>query len=211
MPVPKNKSTAPTLSPAKTAPAVLQETATRSRTPKSGSTLSESQPAKRKADDDAVLDLENKKKFEAEFLPTVEIICEPFIGSALSRLSTNLPPSQAPRRSMADYSTVLEPDESAKANVCSEKSILLRFKAAIFTAINTCDKSFKSLTWVNKINPMVPLCPFELDGVCNDRTCIYQHLSQYKPSATETLKASQLLFHLLLLIYSDSGILFLRC
>ena len=156
--------------------------------PKPSSGQPGSQPPKRKANDGTALELASGK-FEADFLPSVSEICKPYTGSSVSMPAKNLAPTQS-RTSIADYSTVLEPDVSERANICNEESILLRFKPVIFTSLFACDKPYRSLTWVNKINPKVPLCPYELDGVCNDASCIYQHQSQYKPSEAEALKAS---------------------
>ena len=36
---------------------------------------------------------------------------------------------------------------------------------------------FRSLTYSHTINPEIPLCRYELDGVCNDDSCQSQHLS----------------------------------
>lgn len=35
---------------------------------------------------------------------------------------------------------------------------------------------FRSLTYSHTINPDIPLCRYELDGVCNDDSCQSQHL-----------------------------------
>ena len=35
---------------------------------------------------------------------------------------------------------------------------------------------FRSLTYSHTINPDIPLCRYELDGVCNDDSCQNQHL-----------------------------------
>lgn len=35
---------------------------------------------------------------------------------------------------------------------------------------------FRSLTYSHTINPEIPLCRYELDGVCNDDSCQSQHL-----------------------------------
>ena len=35
---------------------------------------------------------------------------------------------------------------------------------------------FRSLTYSHTINPDIPMCRYELDGVCNDDSCQSQHL-----------------------------------
>ena len=35
---------------------------------------------------------------------------------------------------------------------------------------------FRSLTYSHTINPDIPLCRYDLDGVCNDDSCPSQHL-----------------------------------
>lgn len=40
-----------------------------------------------------------------------------------------------------------------------------------------------SLTYSSTIDPAVPLCPYELNGACNDETCSFQHLANIVPTS----------------------------
>ena len=37
-----------------------------------------------------------------------------------------------------------------------------------------------------RIDPHVEFCPFELEGICNDDLCAYQHISRVKQGAGDT-------------------------
>jgi len=55
---------------------------------------------------------------------------------------------------------------------------LKSFKAYLYHPdyLGTVPHGFQSLSFVNKINPEVPICDFEVDGgVCNDPMCKRQH------------------------------------
>ena len=48
--------------------------------------------------------------------------------------------------------------------------------------------SLTSLTFSNKLNPVWPLCNFDLQGKCNDEDCRFQHFAQCKLSQEQTLQ-----------------------
>ncbi|ETV80100.1 hypothetical protein, variant [Aphanomyces astaci] len=53
-----------------------------------------------------------------------------------------------------------------------------RFHPA-YTATHSVQPSLLSATYSNHVDPMKVLCPFELNGVCHDDKCEYQHERQY--------------------------------
>lgn len=48
--------------------------------------------------------------------------------------------------------------------------------------------SLTSLSFSNKLNPVWPLCNFDLQGKCNDEDCKFQHFIQCKLSQEQTLQ-----------------------
>lgn len=48
--------------------------------------------------------------------------------------------------------------------------------------------SLTSLTFSNKLNPLWPLCNFDLQGKCNDEDCKFQHVITCKLSQEEMLQ-----------------------
>lgn len=48
--------------------------------------------------------------------------------------------------------------------------------------------SLTSLTFSNKLNPLWPLCNFDLQGKCNDEDCKFQHFLACKLSQDEVLQ-----------------------
>ena len=48
--------------------------------------------------------------------------------------------------------------------------------------------SLTSLTFSNKLNPVWPLCNFDLQGKCNDEDCRFQHFVQSKLSQEQMLQ-----------------------
>ncbi|EDO26520.1 predicted protein, partial [Nematostella vectensis] len=45
-----------------------------------------------------------------------------------------------------------------------------------------------SPSYSNKISPKVLFCKYDIQGVCNDVDCAYQHLTDYMLTETETLE-----------------------
>jgi hypothetical protein len=56
-------------------------------------------------------------------------------------------------------------------------SPLYRFKDFRFhpSFLSTIPGGHKSLTYTHNIDPVKQLCPFEMNGRCNDKDCSFQH------------------------------------
>lgn len=71
----------------------------------------------------------------------------------------------------------LEPT-SEKGHFTPYESPLKQFKSFRYHPryLKEVSNGFRSLTYSHTINPEIPLCRYELDGVCNDDSCQSQHL-----------------------------------
>ncbi|GFN93597.1 Zinc finger c3h1 domain-containing protein-like, partial [Plakobranchus ocellatus] len=69
-------------------------------------------------------------------------------------------------------------------------SPLLMFRAYRFSSnFRTKEKlSLQSKTYSHKLNPNYVLCPYDLQGTCNDDSCPHQHPQDYELSERELLK-----------------------
>ncbi|KAF0693474.1 Aste57867_15571 [Aphanomyces stellatus] len=70
--------------------------------------------------------------------------------------------------------------EYSRSFPIDDQSPLLEFRAyRMHPSFGNTKRSLLSSTYANNVDPMKMLCPFELNGVCNDEQCSYQHERDY--------------------------------
>jgi hypothetical protein len=71
----------------------------------------------------------------------------------------------------------------------------LSFRSAnLVSALKVANIPVTSASIANKLDPNIPICPYELGGTCNDKSCKFQHASSYLMTNEELLLVSALAF-----------------